>query len=482
MLFVGAAAQRLGTAVRSFVGRVTRSRFGYDVADQAGNGRRRAPSKDMRHEDGILQSGRRRQVQSSARDAVRNFTVAGFMARKHLDYTTRFNFQGRTGNDDFDEALEKLVASLASPERFDLSGRFCLSECVRNSELSALLDGDILWVKLATGHVQVIESDLIRDRQDDKSNKTEKTINGVVVDGVNGGRHDAYAIHSRPDTASNQYKFERMVPAKNCFFHGYVHRFDQVRGISPLAPGLNSLQDVYEGIDYCLAKLKAESLFGLKFTRSATESAGTLRPEGDDDDEGYSVVFGKGPVQLDLERGDDAEFMQSNTPGAQSQDFLNMIVSVAMKALDMPFSFFDESFTNFFGSRAAWTHYDNSCGSKRDRIRRLLVAWTLWRLTLAIADGELVVPEGMELSEDWFEWVPEGMAWWDPVKEVEADKSACMAGFADPEKVTRKRAGGDIYRNLRSMARVKSFAESLGISLSWAPIPQPVEVVEKDPE
>ena len=74
------------------------------------------------------------------------------------------------------------------------------------------------------------------------------------------------------------------------------------------------------------------------------------------------------------------------------------------------------------------------------------------------------------------------MAWWDPVKEVEADKSACMAGFADPEKVTRKRAGGDIYRNLKSMARVKQFAESLGISLSWAPIAQPVEVVEKDPE
>ncbi|AMV16590.1 hypothetical protein [Planctomyces sp. SH-PL14] len=102
-------------------------------------------------------------------------------------------------------------------------------------------------------------------------------------------------------------------------------------------------------------------------------------------------------------------------------------------------------------------------------------------MQLSELDGRTGRSGGDHPLDDCWDWVPDGSTWWDPVKDVEANKSAVMAGFADPRR-SRARVRRDIYQNIRSAARVKAFAEKLGIPLSWIPILQPVEVVEKDPE
>jgi capsid protein len=59
------------------------------------------------------------------------------------------------------------------------------------------------------------------------------------------------------DAGSNAaFSFERIVPARNFYHFGYFDRFDQVRGIAPLATAVNTLRDTYEGMDYALAKMK----------------------------------------------------------------------------------------------------------------------------------------------------------------------------------------------------------------------------------
>ncbi len=40
----------------------------------------------------------------------RNFTIAGWMIRKHLDYTSTFAFQARTGMPEVDEQMESPAA------------------------------------------------------------------------------------------------------------------------------------------------------------------------------------------------------------------------------------------------------------------------------------------------------------------------------------------------------------------------------------
>jgi hypothetical protein len=53
-------------------------------------------------------------------------------------------------------------------------------------------------------------------------------------------------------------------------------RFDQLRGISPLAAAINTLRGTYEGFDYALAKAKVAQMFALAFYREAVNRAGAL--------------------------------------------------------------------------------------------------------------------------------------------------------------------------------------------------------------
>ena len=65
-------------------------------------------------------------------------------------------------------------------------------------------------------------------------------------------------------------------------------------------------------------------------------------------------------------------------PGSNTREFISVVLAIALKALDLPFNFYDESHTNFFGSRAAWLLYDRACQSKRDDVAEFLRKITVW--------------------------------------------------------------------------------------------------------
>lgn len=439
------------------------SAFGYDVTDSTT--KRRPPSGQTHGEDAVLPIAGRSKVQSSARDLSRNFALTGWMIRRHTDYIVPHSFHSRSGDDVFDREFEAAVEEWSAPENCDFSGRFHLCEFVRLAEACATLDGDFGALKLDTGHLQGIESDRLRDPE----KKTPEWFNGVKV--VN-GRPVAYSIWGRGDGGKG-FKPEREVAAESLYLHGNFGRVDQYRGISTLVSGLTSIQDTHEGISLALAKLKVEQLFALAFYRSATDAAGEIDDsaavdtDGEETDRaGYKVDFGKGPVSLDLEPGDRAEFLHANSPGSDTQAFLLNVIMVALKSLDIPYSFYDEKHTNFFGSRAAWLHYERSCKPKRARVRMFLDHWTRWRTQIAVRAG-LRIPPALSLAKPWWEWVPEGMPWWDPAKEIKGDTAAIAGGFSTPQRVVRERGGGDFFKNIDDTARAIEYARSKGLTLSY---------------
>ncbi len=180
----------------------------------------------------------------------------------------------------------------------------------------------------------------------------------------------------------------------------------------------------------------------------------------------YKVDFGKGPVFLDLDPGDRAEFLSSNSPSNQFQAFTMLIIQVALKALDIPFSFYDESHTNFFGSRAAWLHYERSCRDKRDDQIEMRRNYTVWKLRTWIRDGRLVLPRGVTINDLVFEWQARGMPWWDPSKEVAGHVSAIAAGLDTPQRVC-KAADTDFYENIDEIAKAKQYAQARGVDLQF---------------
>ncbi|CAK8986446.1 ATP-dependent Clp protease proteolytic subunit 2 (Endopeptidase Clp 2), partial [Durusdinium trenchii] len=433
------------------------------------------PSGITSSEDAILTPARRKRISSGSRDLTRNLPSAAWALRTHLKYVTQFRFQSESGDAGFDDDLEAAVAEWSRPDRFDSAGRMGLDAFLAVLECCAVLDGDCGALRLKDGSLQGIEASQIVTP--DKVNPRERWTNGVMIG--RGGRHVAYGV-GEYDEAGRSVEGVRRVNAGRFYLHGYFNRFAQVRGVSPLASAINSMQDSYEFIDHALARMKVEQLFALVLFRDAAEAAGTIDSTAavDDDGEetnpgGYTVDFGKGPQVLDLDPGDDAKFLATNSPGASSQDMLSMVIALSLKALDSPYSFYDESHTNFFGSRAAWQHYERSCTDKRANVARFLNSWLAWRIQLAIQDREIKLPRSIldsrySLRRPWWEFIAVGMPWWDPSKEIDGDIKAVGGGFSSPQKVCRSR-GSDFYRNIDETARALEYARERPKTMSRAP-------------
>lgn len=453
------------------------SKFNYDATEA--RGKRKTARQYTTSEDHILDASKRASLQSNGRDLARNFSIASWMIRRHLDYVATFDFHCRTGNVDLDETIENFIRKWSLRWNFDRAGRHNLPRMIRLAEARRVIDGDVGFLKLTNGQLQGIESDRIKQPKGEGFGAGE-WIHGVKTDGS--GRARAYALWNRTKSG---LRFDRTVPASRMEMLGYYDRFDQIRGISPLASALNPLRDVYENFDLKMVQTKVASMFGAIFTTEAVEGFGESVYTGDDLGEGdepiknkYEVDFGKGPVKLELDGGDKLEFVESKNPSSEFQNFQQLAIQVALKALDIPFSGFSEDFTNFFGSRAAWLHYQRSCKPKSDDIRELLDNLTYWRLTLAILDGEIVLPGSMTISDLNFEWVLRGMPWWDQAKEINGDLAAIGAGLDNPQRIVKERGRGDWYDNVDRIAEAEAYAREKGVHLSFMPTPSEIIVQE----
>lgn len=250
--------------------------------------RRRPPKARTYHEDQHARGRDRTKLIATARDVARNFAIARWAIGKHLDYVSSFSFQAKTGNPDLDDEVEQLMRGWFNRYRCDIARRHPFRRFVRLAEARRCVDGDFGFLKLTgrpgsdfRGKLQAIEADRITTPEDLPADlQPAEFVNGVQTSPY--GAALKYAICDRG--ADGRMTFSRTVPANSLILHGFFDRFDQTRGISPITAALNSLQDVYEGFDYALAKMKVSQLFGLAIYRA---DDGPLADESDTE-----VAFG----------------------------------------------------------------------------------------------------------------------------------------------------------------------------------------------
>lgn len=452
-------ATGLSGAMRRLAARASRGlsryAFGYDAVDDTKK-RRRASRSVIWSEDDELSGTKRKKMQVSARDLQRNFSVAAWAIRKHLDYVATFSFQCRTGDADFNRRLETLFGWWARPENCDIAGRHSLSRFVRIAEQCRTLDGDVLVLLLSSGHLQAIESDRLQNPTGEAA--TTDLVQGVRVDGA--GRALAYAVHDRV-AGSSALTFDRFVDAQYAHLLGYYDRFDQVRGVSRMAPAINAYQDLYEGISYAIAKAKVGQLFGLVTYRDNSDPLGEYTQSADGS--GYEIAFGAGPFHLDLNDGDKADILESKTPAVEFQQFVQAMIAMAIKSLDIPFSFYDESFTNYSGARQALLQYEQSVRAKREDLVELLDRITAWKIAQWVGTGLLTLPSGMRVTDLPWEWIPAGTPWIDPLKEANADALAIQTATRSRQQVCKAR-GADFFDVADQLAAEQEYLRALGLA------------------
>jgi capsid protein len=436
------------------------TRKAYDAV--ATNKRRRQTNTDLRTEDKLLLPVDRAKLISMTRSLRRNASIVAWAIRKHLDYVSTFNFKCRAKHADpkvsaaINARVEALMDWWSRPLNCDVSGRFALPQMIRMLESGATVDGDSLIYKLSDGRIQIIEGDRIRTPADlgDYAGKVkpEDFTHGIKTSAS--GAPLLFAVCDR--TAGPMgFKLNSLVQAKYVYHHGYFDRYEQTRGISPLSSALNQFMDLYEGQEYALAKMKLAQLFGLKITNGEAV-------EGDDGKD-YEFDFGAGPQTLQLVGQEDAEFMESNSPSVEFQQFMQTGIMIGLKALDIPFCFFDEAHQNYSGTRQAILQYELSADNKRFNLQQKLNALTAWRLGLFIADGELVLPDGMTIDDLKFEWVPVAIPWIDPLKEVTANTLAVQGCFRSRQMIC-KETGSDFFEVADQIAEENDYLRGKGLN------------------
>ena len=427
----------------------TGRRFIYEAADDSKH-RRKPTFTRLQSEDWELLPVQRAKIISALRDLPRNFSVAAWMIRKHLDYVATHTFACRVPDKGLKKAVEAFVEWWSRAENCDVAGRHSLQKMIRLGEGRALTDGDVFFGKLSSGKLAGVEGDRVRTPIGGGQELPQGVSYMDLVHGVwlgPNGRAKGFCLHDRGPWANN-FIFKRLVPAMFMRQHGFFDRFDQVRGISPIVPAINSLRDLYEGFEHGLARMKISQLFALAIYRDEAEPPAEPDQANDTDDgnadaDPTMIDFGKGPQVLDMNQTDKAEFLESKQPSLEFQQYSTMMLGVTMKSLDIPLCFYDESVGNWPGQRQANILYEQSAVPKRKNVEATLDDLTTWRVGLAVLNDELFLPSTMTVDElmQQCEWIPTGMPWLNPRDEVLSDMMSIASGINSRERVCRRRFG-----------------------------------------
>lgn len=412
--------------------------FTYAAAEP---GRRRMVTPTTKSEDRILDVAQRRIVIEDARDLRRNYAVAAWAIRRHLDYVATFAFQCKTKDKGLNAEIEAFMKAAGSAKQWDVTRRHSLRRMTRLAEAHAVVDGDVGWHLLADGRVQGIEGERIRTPAGGAPAGVDvnQLVHGVLIDKA--GAALDYCVNRRSEMGG--WEFERMIPERHLLLHGYFDRYDMVRGISPLTSALNSFRDTYEAFDYALAKAKICQLFGLAFKRDGDEQLGDLDFGGETEEEEESeesdarpkIDLNRGVAVIDMDPGESVDVVESKTPSTEFQQFSTMIIMAALKSLDIPFCFYNEAHTNYSGSRQAWLQYEHATAEKRENLQEFLTSIVRWRLAVAAIAGDLVLPRNMAVKDLPLRFIPLGVPWIDPLKEVKADAAAVESALTSRQRV-----------------------------------------------
>lgn len=449
--------------------------FGYDAIAQTN--RRRMAAPILRSEDWELQPAARKQLAASQRDIGRNFSVARWMIERHLDYVTSFTFKFRSADPTLNSLVEARMKSWFNRRQSDIAARHNFPSCIRLAEASALTANDCLAIKLADGRVQWIEGDRLANPGAGLPPDVDMRalVHGVIVDDYTATKK--YVVCRRGPKgnawqAPTVLTFDQLVDAEDAVLHGFFDRFDQVRGVSPLACALNSLQDLYEAKTYALGRMKIDQLWALAVYRGDTSAITERSVDANGNPTGQDYLkmpIGNGPIIADMDVGDRMEAIQSSQPSSQFQDFMQKAISFTLKALAIPYSFFDEAYTNYSGARQALLQYEQAADLRRDIIRELLDELTDWRLKLFMLDDELPAIDPKDYS---WEWVAASLPWIDPLKEAQAN-IALIGANLESEIHVLKQQGRDFADVIAERRQAQQMLQAAGLDKAMNAKPDP---------
>ena len=438
------------------------------------------------HADRVLDVGKRKIGENAAQDALENIPLAGWMIRRHLDSVANFYFEVDTTIKD--EKVRKQILDLlewhGKARNFDAARRHSRDEMVRLLEIAKVIDGDGLWSKITRknspryGSVQLFEG--TRIKKPTVGLPKYLAQEGVVTD--LGLELDEYGgvksyIVCKYNKRGTNLEFDRRIMSKDAIYSGYFERYAQTRGVSPLMAAINSLLDIKESQEFQMLKIKLHALFGVAITTKMLDAeTGDGLPSsasGVEDESGYDadestadvqreIDFSKGPMLLNLDEGEDAKTIESNTPPESVKAFTELAIRCALLAFDIPYTMFDGNKSTFAQVVADRKLYSVSVLNKRKKNKEVLEQYLDWKLADWCENGDidadyLDIRDSVKVCS-----MPD--PWLDAVNEIQFEERAIAIGLKSIPGVARER-GIDAFEVLEQQAQFLNRAKELNVPI-----------------
>ncbi len=144
---------------------VNSGKVGYDAAG-SNNKRRANPAPHRNSADQVLDLSNRAKSLGAQRQVFRNFSIANWMVRCHVDYVADHRLFFRTPDRKWNKEAQQWFEAWFRPGRCDVAGIHPFERIIRIAEGRRVVDHDCGLMTLSNGWLQGIESDLIRQPED----------------------------------------------------------------------------------------------------------------------------------------------------------------------------------------------------------------------------------------------------------------------------------------------------------------------------
>ncbi|MCL2622429.1 MAG: hypothetical protein FWD31_02085, partial [Planctomycetaceae bacterium] len=179
---------------------------------------------------------------------------------------------------------------------------------------------------------------------------------------------------------------------------------------------------------------------------------------------------------LEMDQNESAEMLESKTPSEETMNLIAFLCRETLKALDIPYCWWDGESQNFYGSIGETNLYRKACEHKRKTHRETMREVIKFFLTMRILEGRLRLPQDWTLDDCKFKLIPEGVAWFKPNEEVMASALAIFYGLSNPYDECEK-INTSFDRNVEKTAVAMKKALDCGMVLQFGPPPQqPISV------
>ncbi len=423
-------------------------------------------------------------IRARARDLERNSDIAegiiGPLERNIVGTGIRVQAKVRKKDGVEDEELNQQIEDLweewCEPRNCDVTGQQSFEELQAMAIRRLQVDGGIVFVKTYTDSGPVPFS--LQAREVDELDTSMNSLPGIsrnrVIGGIEmdeRGKPVAYWLKQYTPDGFWTGKSDR-IEAKRIIFLWRKNRPSQIREISPLAKTLPRVRDVNEFVEAVSVKERILACLSVFITKVAPSGQPGRGMSGGTSDKksGYQQQTVSPGMIKELQPGEAVTAVTPSGQATSAKDFITTQQRLAGSGQGLSYEAVsrDMSQVNYSSARQGLLE-DQRTYSMWQRFLRTHFCKEVYTefLISAVLSKQLNIPDFWNNKRRYLkhEWIAPGWSWIDPVKEVNANKTALETGQDTLARICAER-GLDWKEVMMQKAKEQKFAQELGLNLT----------------